>query len=525
MTAPVDLARRYTGLDSSGRGHLERLMATWGLLADLSFSDLLLYVPVDEFSLAQGGAAAPAAPGPRPLRGLHFVVLGQIRPTTSQTLLDQDLVGEVVAASAVPLAASAWRDGAIRSGEDRDVPTRGVVEVECIPVRWRGEVVAVLRRTSSPSLGRSRGLLEGTYLEIYGRFATMISDGMFPFVSDDAAIEEAPRVGDGVMIVDELGRVTFASPNAVSALHRMGVVAAAIGSTLGSLGLQVGAIEQALAARLPAIQEVERDGEVVVLFRCIPLIASGQVTGAVVLLRDITDLRRRDRLLLSKDAAIREVHHRVKNNLQTISSLLRLQARRVGSTGPAEALLEAERRIRSMALVHELLSRESGDQVPFDEIVHSLVIMARDSNVTAGPLTLRVDGDAGKVATDIATPLAVVLAELLQNAVEHAFVSPAPSPLPPGHRLSGENADAGGPQPARVDLVFRHDPDELFVEVRDNGRGLPPDFDLERGTGLGLALVRDLVRTQLGGTITPTSDHGTVVRLSVPLHPPAQRGR
>jgi two-component sensor histidine kinase len=308
-------------------------------------------------------------------------------------------------------------------------------------------------------------------------------------------------VGDGVIIVDERSRIEFASPNAVSALHRMGVVSAAHGSTLAALGVQTAAVEQALTWRSPAIEEVERHGEVTVLFRCIPLVSGGLVTGALVLVRDVTDLRRRDRMLLSKDAAIREVHHRVKNNLQTISSLLRLQARRVDAPGQRDVLAEAERRIRSIALVHELLSREAGEQVPFDEIVQSLVVMAKESHVGGTQLALRVDGDAGRVATDVATPLAVVIAELLQNAVEHAFT------------------DGANPRPAQVDLVLRHEPEQLLVEVRDNGRGLPAGFDLERPSGLGLAIVRDLVRTQLGGTISASSEQGTVVRLTVPLHP------
>ena len=149
------------------------------------------------------------------------------------------------------------------------------------------------------------------------------------------------------------------------------------------------------------------------------------MTGAMVLLRDVTDLRRLDRLLLSKDAAIREVHHRVKNNLQTISSLLRLQARRLEPGKGQEALREAERRVRSIALVHEILSREPGDEVPFDEIVGSLVRMAEDSVVSGDRIEIQVTGDVGEVAADVATPLAVVLAELLQNAVEHAFPSVA----------------------------------------------------------------------------------------------------
>ncbi|HEV2360576.1 MAG TPA: sensor histidine kinase, partial [Acidimicrobiales bacterium] len=267
------------------------------------------------------------------------------------------------------------------------------------------------------------------------------------------------------------------------------------------------AIAESFSTSQPAIEEVERRPETIVLVPCLPLLDEGRVVGAVVLVRDVTDLRRRDRMLLSKDAAIREVHHRVKNNLQTISSLLRLQGRRLDSPGARAALGEAERRIRSIALVHELLSRESGDHVPFDEIVHSLIRMAKESHTGDRPLLLRVDGDAGAVATDIATPLAVVLAELLQNAVEHAFAVET-------------EAEEG---PAKLDLVFRHDTEHLEVEVRDNGRGLPPGFDVDESASLGLAIVRDLVRTQLAGAIAFTSDKGTIVRLTVPLRHRAGR--
>jgi two-component system, sensor histidine kinase PdtaS len=303
----------------------------------------------------------------------------------------------------------------------------------------------------------------------------------------------------------------------VSALHRMGVVSAVVGSALSALGVDGGLVERSLARRLPAIEEVERYGDVIVLMRCIPFVAAGEVTGALLLLRDVTDLRRRDRLLLSKDAAIREVHHRVKNNLQTISSLLRLQARRLEEGSQREALVEAERRVRSIALVHELLSRDSGDQVPFDEIVHSLVRMAKDSNVSGRPLALRVDGDAGKVPSEIATPLAVVLAELLQNAVEHGFVAGSGPPGATPAQRAGKDLPPDGAGPALVELVFRHDEEGLQLEVRDNGRGLPEDFDMDASAHLGLAIVRDLVRTQLEGTIGFSTERGTVVRLAIPL--------
>jgi two-component sensor histidine kinase len=226
----------------------------------------------------------------------------------------------------------------------------------------------------------------------------------------------------------------------------------------------------------------------------------------MVLLRDVTDLRRLDRLLLSKDAAIREVHHRVKNNLQTISSLLRLQARRLAPGQGQEALREAERRVRSIAVVHEILSREPGDEVPFDEIVAAIVRMAEDSAVSGHRVGIRVTGDIGEVAADIATPLAVVLAELLQNAVEHAFPSTVVDGTDPSEAPTGQ-----------VDLVLANDGRRLTLQVRDDGIGLPPDFDIEATSSLGLSIVRDLVTTQLGGAILMESRAGTLVTLDIPL--------
>jgi two-component sensor histidine kinase len=225
---------------------------------------------------------------------------------------------------------------------------------------------------------------------------------------------------------------------------------------------------------------------------------------------------------LSKDAAIREVHHRVKNNLQTISSLLRLQARRVPAKAGREALHEAERRVRSIALVHEILSREPGDQVSFDEIVGSLVQMANDSVVGPASIEINVEGDLGDLPADVATPLAVTLAELLQNAVQHAFAIDR-RPLRTG-RPTKRRVDAAKDQPGRVTVALSHDGRGLAVEVRDNGVGLPKGFDIERTNSLGLSIVRDLVVSQLDGSIemarvAKADGGGTLVRIEVPTGP------
>ena len=492
MTTPAELAFERTNLDEVQLGHLQRLLGTWGILADLSFSDLVLLAPM-----------APEA-GEHTGDGLELVILGQMRPSNSATVVQHDLVGQTVGPHDWPLVVTTAESGEVTRGEVLLEPDDEPVRLHCIPVRCEDTTVAVLARLSAGA-GRRPGHLERTYRDLFDRFAIMLAESTFPFPSEEVATEEAPRVGDGLVLVDEEGRVRYASPNATNALHRMGMYSQIEGRRLTDLGIEESAIEWALASALPVVEEVERRPDVTVLLHCIPLLAQGNVTGCLVLLRDVTDVRRLDRLLLSKDAAIREVHHRVKNNLQTISALLRLQARRLPPGEGRVALFEAERRVRSIAIVHEILSREPSDQVPFDEIVTSLIRMAEDSVVLSRQLTFEVTGGLGEVPADVATPLAVVLAELLQNAVEHAFRDSEATMTPRTTGRAGPPtvADPAAPLPVghiRVHLV--NDVRSLTLEVIDDGSGLPDGFDIDATESLGLSIVRDLVRSQLDGTIT-----------------------
>jgi two-component sensor histidine kinase len=276
---------------------------------------------------------------------------------------------------------------------------------------------------------------------------------------------------------------------------------------LDEVGIDETAVDEAFDTALSVTEEVEGRPEVTVVIRCMPLLENRKVTGALVLMRDVSDLRRFHRLLLSKDAAIREVHHRVKNNLQTISSLLRLQARRLPPGEGKSALEESERRVRTIALVHEILSRDASDQVDFNDIVPSLLRMAEDLLPPEAHFRIGHDGEAGELPATVATPLAVILTELLQNAAEHAFPEGpgvAAGQVPPGH------------EPLRVHVSLQRDDGQLLVQVRDNGRGLPEGFSIEESTSLGLSIVRDLVRTQLGGRIDMRTDGGTVVDVIVP---------
>jgi two-component sensor histidine kinase len=489
----AEIARTQTQLDSGQLSHLQRFTTSWGLVADLCFSDLLLFVPTDA-------------------QGTHFVVAGQVRPTTNQTLYVRDLLGEIADEEERPLIARSWKRGEIIEGEVTDPIIRERVRMLCIPVRYQGETIAVLSRESTPTVGRAAGELERTYQEIFNRFARMIAAGEFPYAREDGDSEENLRVGDGCLVLDRSARVEYASPNAVSALHRIGIHVNTEGLRLGELGLNDEPVRTAFAVAAPVTEEIDPRPGVSVLIRCIPMVDAGRVTGAVLLLRDVSELRRRDRLLLSKDATIREIHHRVKNNLQTISSLLRLQGRRLSSDEAKAAIGESVRRISSIALVHDILAREPGEDLPFIEVLRPLVRMVEESLSTPDrEVTFTVVGDPGTLPAAVATPMAVVLNELLQNTMDHAFPSDS----------DGAEGEGEEPQVGHVRVEMENDGLELVTRVIDDGVGLPEGFSVASSTGLGLSIVRALVTSDLNGTIDMfeplDGSPGTEVELRVPL--------
>jgi two-component sensor histidine kinase len=487
-----ELARFRTGLSTAEIEHLQRLVAEWGLLADLCFSDLLLW------------ARSSRDDG-------KFVVLDHIRPTTGQTIYRTDRTGDECAGDERPYVARSFAEERFVEGDLPSTAHGESLTVFCVPVRAGGEQIAVLSRESTMTLGRQQGELEVTYISVFHRLANMVAAGSFPFARELDRADFAPRVGDGVLVLDREGRVVFTSPNALSALLRLGVPGQTDGLRLAELGIDESAIRRAYAAGVPVSDEIEREGDASVVLRCVPLLDAGdgtpsEVTGGLCMTRDISEVRRRDRLLLSKDATIREIHHRVKNNLQTISSLLRLQGRRLESPEAKAAVEESVRRIRSIALVHETLSREAGEDVPFVEIVRPLVRMVEEGySSDERPLQFKVSGDAGKLPATMATPVAVVLTELLQNVVDHAY--PVGEDVAPGEAI----------------VQLDNDGARLLVRVADDGVGLTDGFDPASPLGLGLQIVRTLVETELGGTIDlrrgdgPAGRPGTVVEVRCPL--------
>jgi len=488
----TDLARR-AGLEGQDLDWLHALLSDWQLLADLSFADLVLWAP-----LREGG----------------WLALAHMRPTTAPTALAEDVVGSVRSGSEqVPLVTALEERRICREGDPEW--TRGIpVRHETIPVTARDRVIAVIERSTNLSAARTPSRLDLAYLRAADDLARMIAAGMFPSPGEEPALVRSPRVGDGLVRLNRSGKVAYASPNALSAYRRLGLTADLAGRPLATLTAKLCASREArddslmLAAsgRAHAETELEANGAVVQL-RTIPLIVDDARAGALILLRDVTELRHRERELISKDATIREIHHRVKNNLQTVAALLRLQARRLRAPEAKFALEEAVRRVGSIAMVHETLSHVPDEVVDFDDIASRVAMMAGEVSAPEARVTPTLLGEFGQLSAAIATPLALVLTELMQNALQHGLAGPQ-------HAASGF-----------LEVTARRGEGMLTVTVIDNGAGLPDDFELDSASSLGLQIVRTLVLSELEGRleIGPRAGGGTEVRVELPLDEPERR--
>ena len=470
---------------------LGELTAEWQLLADLSFADLVLWIPKrqDQKSWPEGHRA-----------------VAQIRPMTAATVFTHDLIGnEVTWGSRTDL------DQALSSGEiirDNRAEQVGEIEikVECIPVFFLDRVIAVISRHRNLETMRTPSRLELNYREIANHIYRMIAEGNFPVKDNVYLAEAAPRVGDGLVRINVSGEVLFASPNARSALNRVGwdkdVEGQNFGQVLDSLVSAISPLNPkeenwqiSMSGKQLRREEFENSGGVLDLL-AIPLTEGDNRIGAVVLVHNVTELRRKDRALISKDATIREIHHRVKNNLQTVSALLRLQARRIEDPKASAAIEEAVRRVVSIALVHETLSATSQDLVQFDEVITKIIQGASELNIRPNEIQIKKVGEFGLISSMVATPLALVLTELIHNALEH------------GLSTSGD----------LVELRINRQAASMTITVTDNGAGIPNDFSLELNTNLGLQIVQTLTKNELAGKIEFIKQNiGTQVQISFPL--------
>lgn len=466
-----------TPLGDAEINRLHLLLADWQVLADLAAADLVLWVPTDQD---------------------RFIAIAHCRPGTSSTVHVEDIIGLYLPSAREESLKAVMESGKVlHSSAARWAGTYSVSEI-CVPVVYKDRVIAVITRETNIASPRMATGLDEWGMQAADTLCEMIAQGLYPYDTTPAtAVSGNPRVADGVILIDTDGRVTHRTPSAVSCLRRLGIRHSMTGRVLAeeiTERMTDTTVDESmplvLMGRASWTTEIAVNASTITM-RALPLIADGQRVGAVILTRDVSEKRLHEQELITKDATIREIHHRVKNNLQRVSALLRLQSRRSDQEGVKEALAEAERRVQAIATVHEALSQNVDETVAFDEVLRSILRLVGAVTTTDHAVEIVTTGSFGTLAAEQAQALATILNELVANSIEHGL------------------KDRDG----HVWVDVTHESDEmLVVTVADDGVGFEEGTPL---TGLGTQIVNQMVRGDLRGTID--WDHrpegGTIVTL------------
>ena len=472
--------------------YLDRIGRVIPLLADLSRADILICVPRGE-----DRAEVVAQAKPHSIAPVH-------RAQMIGEMLTRDNAGALLRAMTERQYTRSQREYP-RQGSSEGAPAP--VVQEAYPVENpAGQVIGgVLIETN---------LLESERLrrrsEVFQRVLKSLQQ--MALRGEPQGIRELSAFGehDGVIVTDADRIIRYMSGIAVNLYRNIGYGEPLVGKPLSYLESQDDEfVRQALERRTCSQVESEEHGrnwikKVIPISRAerASLFAPARehLIGTFLLVHDDTEARQRTRELLIKTTMIKEMHHRVKNDMQTVASLLRMQARRMQTTEAKAALGEAVNRILSIAVIHEFLSEQDTRVINIREVAQRIIQQMEQGVLDPERrIAMKLAGPNVFLRARQATSTALVINELLQNALEHGFDPRA----------------AGG----TISLTFHDYGDAVGLVVHDDGQDLPPNFNLQNVDSLGLRIVRMLVTEDLKGQIELQSDRGVSAIVRFPKIP------
>jgi len=466
MVVAGDICRKMTTLAPAQIAVLDNICSILGLASDLAHAQVTVYAKTCfENSL---------------------VIVAQVKPNTSFVQQKSTVHGSTVHAAEEPLI---WRT--INTGEavrgQREWALGMWMEMQVYPVRdASNNVIAAVSFEASmeeAQLDSHQLLVETAQL--------MLATVKIP--SSSKAYRPL-SASDGIIIVDDQGKIIFANSTADS-IYKVMAVGHIVGRRIYERQAHMGLAQKAMAGQ-QAFETELTAGKITLVQRAIPVIVNGVSVCIVVILTDVTELKKKEKELLIKSAVIQEIHHRVKNNLQTIASLLRLQARRTTSQEVKAALRESVNRISSISVVHEFLSQQDAEFIDVAEVTKNILELVIQNMLEPDfNLQTRFNGQTVIFPSEQASSLALVINELIQNSIEHGF--------------TGRREGLIGVEIATLEDVYK-------IKIYDNGIGMPIDFNPQTSNSLGLQIVRTLIESDVGGSFEMYNDQGTHACITIP---------
>jgi two-component sensor histidine kinase len=469
MGVAKGICQKITTLTAAQIEHLDYIADSLELAADLAHAQATIYAK----ARSEG----------------FLVIVAQARPNTTFVHRKTSLLGTTVHMSEEPLISRTLDEGDCISGQ-REWALGMLLAMRTYPVYdSSGKIIAAVSFESSSEEVNGEGYA------ILMETANMLLASA-PVIEDRQHVLRPLSTSDGIIIVDSAGQVLFANAAAAS-IYKIWGAGSIIGRHIYEREVNMRLAQQALKICKPCEDEVEA-GNMILVQRAIPICDGHQAERVALIVADVTEIKKKEKELLIKSAVIQEIHHRVKNNLQTIASLLRLQSRRTKSQEVKAALRESVNRILSISVVHEFLSQQDAEFIDVAEVAKNILDMVIQ-NMLEPDFNLQTvfNGHTVILPSEKASSLALVINELIQNSIEHGFV--------------GRHEGVVG-----VDIETLSDC--YKVEIYDNGIGIPPDFTPQSSSSLGLQIVRTLIESDLGGTFKLYGNNGTHASITIPRY-------
>lgn len=454
-----ELCKVHTYLTDEDIKKLESIAKNLPLIADLLQADIFIDCMTKDPNIA--------------------IVVAEAKPSNFPSMYQQSVVGEFALRKNEPAVLRTLEIG---------MPTRDLraitqenksVKQNVVPIRNNsGDVIGTL----IAEIDITKSVKEKKNMEILSETTEKLTETLLTFIDNENPIHY--HITDGIIIFNSRGISTYANPVAKELYRKLGYIDDLIGIDFNNLVLDGKRFSEIKTQDFISSSEVDIGELTLEVKYAVMKQRNIEVEGVIMLVRDISDVKAKEKELILKSVAIKEIHHRVKNNLQTIASLLRLQSRRVENETIKIAFNDSISRILSIAVTHEILAQKCVDDVDIKTILlrikNNVIDYSMPKNTS---VKIEITGDNLNIDSDKASSIALVVNELIQNSLRYAFV---------------------GRDEGLIEVNIQKGSMYSNISIIDNGIGF--DINSTRPGSLGFNIVKSIVKDKLQGQINIQSN-------------------
>lgn len=412
------------------------------------------------------------------------IVVAEAKPSMHKSMYKESVVGEYAFRHNEPAALRTLELG---------MPTRDlraitqedqIVKQNVVPIKnEEGKVIACLI-VESDVYDKEK---DNARMQILSETTEQLTESLMDVMNDRVHIHS--YLNDGIVIFDKRGFSQSLNSVAAQLYRKLGYLDELMGIPFDNLVLDGSRFEDIVGTNNTKHSEVTIGNITLKVKYASMKLNNSDMAGIIMVIKDITDEKAIEKELITKSVAIREIHHRVKNNLQTIASLLKLQSRRIENDEAKRAFEESINRVISIAVTHEILAQKGVDDVDIKTILERVILNAINITSDYKSIELRITGDTFDISSDLATSIALVLNELVQNSIQYAFV---------------------GRDKGIIEIKIQKGIQYSSILITDDGIGY--NIENARQGSLGMKIVKSIIIDKLKGCFTIESDeNGTRV--------------